>query len=444
MREQRSALAASIHLRLSLIVRFTEGIAAAERHARAAVDLAERLEDDAAPCCGHGSARAHPLQRGQAWRPPARRGGARARTGSGLSARGRRRLLARAHPRLVATAWSGRGPCWRASTGSGASLTNAWPRMRSGISRSSSFARATSRWRASYAERAQSLSGQYARADSESPTSLCRWRSLPLTAATSCSPASSPSALAGWPRCTERSSAPLTRRSASSSSGAETRRRRLRASQRRSGSRRPAAPTASIRACAGGGRIRSRRCSSSAWSTKPVSRLDAWEADGRRLRRDWVLAHATRCRGLVAAARGDVDGAVSLLADAVDAARGGRRPVRSSARATRPRRRSPAGAAEAGGPRGDRGGARRLRGDRERHAGRRRRVRSSGQIGGRTRIEGLTPAERRVAALVATGRTNAEVAASLFLAERTVASHLTRVYSKLGVRSRTELSRRLG
>jgi DNA-binding CsgD family transcriptional regulator len=66
-----------------------------------------------------------------------------------------------------------------------------------------------------------------------------------------------------------------------------------------------------------------------------------------------------------------------------------------------------------------------------------------GRIGGRTRMEGLTPAERRVAALVAEGRTNAEVAASLFLAERTVASHLTRVYSKLGVRSRTELSRKL-
>ena len=48
-----------------------------------------------------------------------------------------------------------------------------------------------------------------------------------------------------------------------------------------------------------------------------VGRLDAWEADGRRLRREWVLAHATRCRGLVAASRGDVDEALSLLADAV-------------------------------------------------------------------------------------------------------------------------------
>jgi DNA-binding CsgD family transcriptional regulator len=69
--------------------------------------------------------------------------------------------------------------------------------------------------------------------------------------------------------------------------------------------------------------------------------------------------------------------------------------------------------------------------------------RELGTIGGRVRIEGLTPAERRVAELVARGRTNSEVAATLFLAERTVATHLTRVYAKLGVRSRTELARRL-
>ena len=52
-------------------------------------------------------------------------------------------------------------------------------------------------------------------------------------------------------------------------------------------------------------------------------------------------------------------------------------------------------------------------------------------------------AERRVAVLVAAGRTNREVAAQLFLGERTVAGHLTRIYTKLGVRSRTELARRL-
>jgi DNA-binding CsgD family transcriptional regulator len=66
-----------------------------------------------------------------------------------------------------------------------------------------------------------------------------------------------------------------------------------------------------------------------------------------------------------------------------------------------------------------------------------------GHIGGRTRSDGLTAAERRVAALVASGRTNREVAAELFLGERTVESHLSRVYTKLGVRSRTELARTL-
>jgi DNA-binding NarL/FixJ family response regulator len=44
---------------------------------------------------------------------------------------------------------------------------------------------------------------------------------------------------------------------------------------------------------------------------------------------------------------------------------------------------------------------------------------------------------------VADGRTNREVAAELFLGERTVESHLSRVYAKLGVRSRTELARTL-
>ena len=59
------------------------------------------------------------------------------------------------------------------------------------------------------------------------------------------------------------------------------------------------------------------------------------------------------------------------------------------------------------------------------------------------REDGLTAAERRVALLVAAGRTNREVAAELFLGERTVAGHLTRVYAKLGVRSRTELARHM-
>jgi DNA-binding NarL/FixJ family response regulator len=43
---------------------------------------------------------------------------------------------------------------------------------------------------------------------------------------------------------------------------------------------------------------------------------------------------------------------------------------------------------------------------------------------------------------VVEGRTNREVAASLFTTVATVEAHLTRIYSKLGVRSRSELTRR--
>lgn len=54
----------------------------------------------------------------------------------------------------------------------------------------------------------------------------------------------------------------------------------------------------------------------------------------------------------------------------------------------------------------------------------------------------LTPAEQRVATLVAEGRTKKEVAAALFLSVHTVDSTLRRVYAKLGVSSRAELARR--
>ncbi|WP_203989319.1 AAA family ATPase [Virgisporangium aurantiacum] len=56
----------------------------------------------------------------------------------------------------------------------------------------------------------------------------------------------------------------------------------------------------------------------------------------------------------------------------------------------------------------------------------------------------LTGNERRVAELVAAGRSNQEVAAALFMSVKTVEAHLTRIYRKLAVRSRTELARRLG
>jgi len=47
-----------------------------------------------------------------------------------------------------------------------------------------------------------------------------------------------------------------------------------------------------------------------------------------------------------------------------------------------------------------------------------------------------------VAALVATGCTSREVAGELFTTVSTLEAHLTRIYRKLGVRSRTELAQR--
>jgi DNA-binding CsgD family transcriptional regulator len=52
----------------------------------------------------------------------------------------------------------------------------------------------------------------------------------------------------------------------------------------------------------------------------------------------------------------------------------------------------------------------------------------------------LSPREREVADRVASGRTNREVAAALFLSEKTVGSHLARIYDKLGVHSRAALA----
>ncbi|RRO20692.1 helix-turn-helix transcriptional regulator [Saccharopolyspora rhizosphaerae] len=54
----------------------------------------------------------------------------------------------------------------------------------------------------------------------------------------------------------------------------------------------------------------------------------------------------------------------------------------------------------------------------------------------------LTPQEESVVRLVARGLSNKEVAAELFLSSKTVQYHLTRVYAKLGIRSRAELAAR--
>lgn len=63
------------------------------------------------------------------------------------------------------------------------------------------------------------------------------------------------------------------------------------------------------------------------------------------------------------------------------------------------------------------------------------------RIGGRRPITNsqLTPSEQRVAALAAEGFSNKEIAAQLVVSVNTVENHLSKVYAKLGVRSRSQL-----
>jgi DNA-binding CsgD family transcriptional regulator/tetratricopeptide (TPR) repeat protein len=167
--------------------------------------------------------------------------------------------------------------------------------------------------------------------------------------------------------------------------------------------------------------------------------LDVWEADATALGLPRIFAQVTRCRGLIAAADGRVDDAGALLEQAVAAHErlgdpfGRARALLALGVVRRRQRQSGAARStlheavlaftELGAP---------LWTERARA--------ELGRVGGRTRGSGLTAAERRVAALVAQGRTNREVAAALFLGERTVETHLTHVYAKLDVRSRAELA----
>jgi DNA-binding CsgD family transcriptional regulator len=167
-----------------------------------------------------------------------------------------------------------------------------------------------------------------------------------------------------------------------------------------------------------------------------------WEIAARRLRRDRLLAQAVRCRGMIAAARGDLPAAIGLLESAVSRHEAvgdpfGRARAELALGANRRRaqqKRSAREALESAVARFEDLGAQSWAATARAELAR---------IGGRSRLTGLSPSEASVAALVAEGRTNREIAAALSLGERTIASHLTSIYAKLGIRSRTELARQL-
>jgi DNA-binding CsgD family transcriptional regulator len=172
--------------------------------------------------------------------------------------------------------------------------------------------------------------------------------------------------------------------------------------------------------------------------------LEWWEERSRALDRPHGLASAARCQGLLLASLGDISGAVSSLEDALDqhqripdqpfelgrtllALGEVQRRARHKAAAREALQKAlaifevcpaPLWAAKAHG--------------------------ELARVGGRAPAPlALTPTEERVAALAATGRTNREIGAALFMTPKTVTWNLSKVYRKLGVRSRTELASEL-
>lgn len=153
----------------------------------------------------------------------------------------------------------------------------------------------------------------------------------------------------------------------------------------------------------------------------------------------WVAAVGNRCRGLLLAARGDVDDALGALERALVAHEKLPLPV-------------------------DHARTLLALGRLQRRANRRRAAHQtleravaifeevgSGQWAELTRAEltrlglrrpagtGLTPREEQVARRAATGATNREIAADLCMSAKTVEANLARVYRKLGIRSRAQL-----
>jgi DNA-binding CsgD family transcriptional regulator len=175
--------------------------------------------------------------------------------------------------------------------------------------------------------------------------------------------------------------------------------------------------------------------------------LDTFRLRSARLGRSWASAAAFRCQGLLLAAQGESAGAEHALEAALAihqrlpmpfelartllAAGEIHRRARHKRRAAQALQRALTIFEELGAPLW----AERVR-DEHSRVGIRSAALSTGYV--------LTAAERRVAGLVAAGHTNAEIAATLFMGRRTVEAHLSRVYRKLGVRSRTELCRNLG
>ena len=157
----------------------------------------------------------------------------------------------------------------------------------------------------------------------------------------------------------------------------------------------------------------------------------------------WAIATVLRCRSLLAAARGELDAAIAVGEEAVGRWRELEMPIelgRALLVLGRVRRRR---------------GERRLAREALTEAAAIFRARGAKLWAERTTEElsripirrgasdDLTPTEEQVATLAGAGRTNREVARSLFMSPKTVEANLTRIYRKLCLRSRAELALRM-
>jgi DNA-binding CsgD family transcriptional regulator len=174
--------------------------------------------------------------------------------------------------------------------------------------------------------------------------------------------------------------------------------------------------------------------------------LGPFESRSAQLGRKWGMAASIRCRGLLLAARGPLTAAEEAIEAAVAmhqrlpmpfeeartllAAGEIHRRARHKHRACGPLQTALAIFEQLGAPLWQRRARDEL-------------ARGGGQATPQGERLVLTVAEQRVADLVANGRTNPEIATELFMGQRTVEAHLSRVFRKLGVRSRTELCRAL-
>jgi ATP/maltotriose-dependent transcriptional regulator MalT len=172
-----------------------------------------------------------------------------------------------------------------------------------------------------------------------------------------------------------------------------------------------------------------------------AERLAGWlETEAARVERSSVDSAALAARGVVLAGRGDLETAMTTLERALDAARQAPLPferarvllVLGRVQRRAARKRAARATLELAVEEFERLGARRWADNARDELGR---------IGGRAPARGtLSETERQVVALVTQGLSNKEVASALFVTPKAIEANLSRVFAKIGVRSRAELA----